>query len=230
MAQHDGPYDGRRERDTPKVSRGSKEMEDCMGNEVTPFLQELRVKPLEDFHCLSTFRSGVESMDSFIRGDFRLSVENHYCSAYIVKYQEEIVAVFALSFDSLDLDSDDKEELETGLSDAGRPDVDWNYKDTFYAKPRYPALDIAYLAVQEKWRGHGVGNLLLDTIAEQARSQTFAGCQFLTVEALATKEYSAVGFYSHCGFAPNELRNPNKDTLRMYRTLYEKDEEIDYED
>ncbi|MBO5627074.1 MAG: GNAT family N-acetyltransferase [Prevotella sp.] len=197
-----------------------------MGNEVTSFLQELHVKPLEDFHCLNEFHSGVESMDNFIRGDFRLSVENHYCSAYIVKYQEEIVAVFALSFDSLDLDIDDKEYLETGMSGVGTPDIDWNYKDIFYAKPRYPALDIAYLAVQKKWRGRGVGNLLLDTIAEQARSQTFAGCQFLTVEALATKEYSAVGFYTRCGFTPNELRNPNKDTLRMYRTLYEKDEEL----
>lgn len=195
-------------------------MEDSMGDEVTLFLNELRVKPLEDFHCLNTFSSGIEAMDTFIRSDFRLSVENHYCSAYIVKHQEDIVAVFALSFDSLDLDTDDKEDLQTGMSSTGSPDIDWNYKDTFYAKPRYPALDIAYLAVQEQWRGRGVGSLLLDTIAEQARNQSFAGCQFLTVEALATSEYSAVGFYSRCGFTPNELKKPYKDTLRMFRTLY----------
>lgn len=195
-------------------------MEDSMGDEVTLFLNELRVKPLEDFHCLNTFSSGIEAMDTFIRSDFRLSVENHYCSAYIVKHQEDIVAIFALSFDSLDLDTDDKEELQAGMSSTGSPDIDWNYKDTFYAKPRYPALDIAYLAVQEQWRGRGVGSLLLDTIAEQARNQSFAGCQFLTVEALATSEYSAVGFYSRCGFTPNELKKPYKDTLRMFRTLY----------
>lgn len=61
-----------------------------------------------------------------------------------------MVAVFALSFDSLDLDSDDKEELQMGISTTGTPNIDWNYKDTFYAKPRYPALDIADLAVQKK--------------------------------------------------------------------------------
>ena len=126
-----------------------------MGEQVNSFLQELRVKPLHDFHCLETFCSGVESMDIFIRNDFRMSVENHYCAAYVVTYQDEVVAVFALSFDSLDLDSDDKEELEAGISSTGTPDVDWNYKDTFYSKPRYPALDIAYLAVQGKWRGQG---------------------------------------------------------------------------
>ena len=197
-----------------------------MGDEVTSFLNELHIKPLDNFHCLATFCSGVDSMDNFIKSDFRLSVENHYCSAYIVKHQEVIVAVFALSFDSLDLDTDDKEDLETGMSSTGSPDIDSNYKDTFYAKPRYPALDIAYLAVQKQWRGRGVGNLLIDAIAEQARNQSFAGCQFLTVEALATNEYSAVGFYSRCGFTANEVKNPNKDTLRMYRTLYEKEEEL----
>lgn len=132
--------------------------------------------------------------------------------AYVVIHQDEVVAVFALSFDSLDLDSDDKDELETGMASTGTPEVDWNYKDIFYAKPRYPALDIAYLAVQKKWRNKHIGRYIIKTIAEQARTQTFAGCQFLTVEALATGEYSAVGFYQRCGFTANEIRKPYKDT------------------
>lgn len=200
-------------------------MEDSMGSEMTPQLQELRVVPLNDFNCLDNFFSGIESMDTFIQGDFRMSVENHYCMAYIVLYGDEIVAVFALSFDSLDLDADDKEELQTGISLTGVPDIEWNYRNTFYSKSRYPALDIAYLAIQQKWRGKKVGRHLLNIIAEQARVQTFAGCQFLTVEALATKEYSAVGFYEHCGFTANEVKKPYKDTLRMFRTLYEAIEE-----
>ena len=197
-----------------------------MDNQINMLTGNIDIVPLEDFHCLSTFCSGVESMDIFIRSDFRLSVENHYCTAYLAKHGEEVVAVFALSFDSLDLDTDDKDELYMGMSSTGTPDIDWNYRDTFYAKPRYPALDIAYLAVQKEWRGKHIGHYLLEMIAEQARSQNFAGCQFLTVEALATSEYSAVGFYSHCGFTANEVKNPNKDTLRMYRTLYEKEEEL----
>ena len=169
-------------------------------------------------------------MDVFIHNDFPFSVENHFCVAYIAKYNEEIVVVFALSFDSLDLDSDDKEELLSGISSTGTPEIDWNYKDTFYGKPRYPALDIAYLAVQEKWRNNHIGHYLISQIAEQARTQSFAGCQFLTVEALATREYSAVGFYERCGFTANELRKPYKDTLRMYRTLYASEDETSYND
>ena len=182
---------------------------------------------ITDFHCLSSFFSGVEAMDIFIQGDFRMSVENHYCTAYGIWYKEELVAIYALSFDSLDLDSDDKEELETGMSSAGTPEVDWDYRETFYAKPRYPALDIAYLAVKQEYRGNNVGHAIVEMIAEQARTQTFAGCQFLTVEALATKEYSAVGFYERCGFTANEVRKPYKDTLRMFRTLYANSEEME---
>ena len=70
---------------------------------------------ISDFHRLSTFRSGVEAMDKFIQSDFRMSVENHYCSAYGIWYKKELIAIYALSFDSLDLDSDDKEELELEL-------------------------------------------------------------------------------------------------------------------
>ncbi len=185
----------------------------------------LTSEKITDFHCLDTFFSGVEAMDRFIQSDFRMSVENHYCSAYGVWYKEELVAIYALSFDSLDLDYDDKRELETGFSSTGTPNVDWNYKDTFYAKPRYPALDIAYLAVRKEYRGNRVGQSIVEMIAERARTQSFAGCQFLTVEALATKEYSAVGFYQRCGFAANEVRKPYKDTLRMFRTLYTNNEE-----
>jgi len=192
-------------------------------------IQQLVSKKITDFHCLDTFHSGIESMDKFIREDFRISVENHYCSAFGIWYEEELVAVYALSFDSLDLDSDDKEELLTGISSTGVPDVNFNYENTFYSKPRYPALDIAYLAVQEQYRGQGIGTAIIELIADETRTQTFAGCQFLTVEALATREYSAVGFYERCGFTPNELKNPNKDTLRMYMTLYAKSEEWEEE-
>ena len=191
-----------------------------MENEIGSILKSAIIEPITDIHLLTPFHSGVKAMDDFIQGDFRLSIENHYCVAYAVKYGEELVAIFALSFDSLDLDADDKEELQTGLSSTGTPDIDWNYKDLFYAKSRYPALDIAYLAVKEEYRNKGIGRFIIGQIAEQARSQKFAGCQFLTVEALATKECNAIGFYERCGFTANEIRKPYKDTLRMFRTLY----------
>ena len=48
-----------------------------------------------------------------------------------------------------------------------------DFQETFYAKPRYPAMDIAYLAIQEKWRGKHIGDFLIKQIADLARRQTF---------------------------------------------------------
>lgn len=182
--------------------------------------QDIRISLLSDFEKVHSFQSGIKQMDSFIQSRLELSNRNHYCTTYEVESQGSLIGIFALSFDSLDLDIDDKDELIHGISSAQAPSVDYDYQDTFWAKPRYPALDIAYLAVHENWRRRGIGRLLIDAIAEKARTQNLAGCQFLTVEALKTPEYSAIGFYSKCGFAACEFPNPNKDTLRMYRTLY----------
>lgn len=57
-------------------------------------LRQVVIEPIKDFHCLSDFHSGIETMDTFIHGDFQLSVENHYCSAYSVKHHDEIIAIF----------------------------------------------------------------------------------------------------------------------------------------
>ena len=64
-----------------------------MDNQINTLTGNIDIVPLEDFHCLNSFSSGVESMDIFIRGDFRMSVENHYCSAYGVWLGDELVAV-----------------------------------------------------------------------------------------------------------------------------------------
>lgn len=43
-------------------------------------------------------------MDKFIHDGLDISIRNHYCNAYQVKDESSLViAVFALSFDSLDL-------------------------------------------------------------------------------------------------------------------------------
>lgn len=180
----------------------------------------LTIEKLDDIRELHGFRCGVDSMDCFIQNGLIQSIENHFCRAYIAKLEGETIAVFALSYDSIDLDVEDKAELIEGISNAATPKLSVDYKETFYSKRRFPALDIAYLAVKQEYRNCGIGESLIEIIAEKTIEQDFAGCQFLSVEALRTVDYSAVGFYLKCGFAANELPNANKDTLRMFRTLY----------
>lgn len=182
--------------------------------------RDLTISCVQDTAFLQDFRCGISRMDDFIQNGLRLSIESNFCRLYQVKSGEETVAFFSLSFDALFLDSDDKGDLQN----QGSIQLDTNYEETFWSKRHYPALEISYLAVREDLRGAGIGAFLVEEIVELAGRQDLAGCQFVTVEALTCAEsnddYTAVGFYSKMGFVPCEYRNPNKDTLRMYRTLY----------
>lgn len=183
---------------------------------------ELSIEQLTDIRCLHDFRCGISAMDHFIQNGLDLSVCHHYCRAYVVKSQDEIIALFALSFDALDLDADDKDDLMSGISSTDTPNLTEDYKEIFLNKPHYPALEIAYLAVDQRHARQGLGRITIESIVGKAQTQDLAGCQFLTVEALHIKEYSAVEFYYKCGFSPCEYPSPTKGTLRMFRTLYTK--------
>lgn len=179
----------------------------------------LIIKPLEDISVLSGFHCGIQAMDNFIHDGLEESIRNHYCNSYSVYLDSTLVAMFALGFDSLELDSDSIDEMVEGIS-TNKPELSKNYVDTFLSKHHYPALEIAYLAVEQQHRNKGIGQAIVNAIADMAQKQKMASCMFLTVEAYIEKDYSAVPFYNVCGFEPCEYRNPNKETLRMYKTLY----------
>ncbi len=180
---------------------------------------KLTITHLNDVSQLADFNCGIDEMDVFIHNDMHLSLQNHYCNAYIVHIGDTPVAMFALGFDSLTLDADSVQEMRLGQS-ANKPDVSQNYCETFFSKLHYPALEISYIAIDKKYRNMGIGSTLVDEIARMALNQDMAGCMFLTVEAYKRHDYSAVGFYNKCRFEPCELPNPNKTTLRMFRALY----------
>lgn len=137
-----------------------------------------------------------------------------------VNNSENTIVFYALNFDSLDLDEDDKMDSKSGISSAETPNIDEEYEDMFWNKQHYPAMEISYLAVNQEHRHQGHGKAMIQDIIERVRRQTLAGCQFLTVHALSTQSYSSVDFYNKQGFSPCEYPNPAKDTCRMYRYLY----------
>ena len=88
-------------------------------------------------------------------------------------------------------------------------------------KYSYPALEITYFAIDKNYRGQGLGRELIEVIVERAKTQDVAACLFLTVNALHTKEYSAVGFYEKCKFAKLSPV-PQMDVWPMYKTIWVK--------
>jgi len=180
---------------------------------------DLYFERIDNASIFDEFNSGLDVMDRFIHSGLQWCIDYHYCVVYGVKEQDEIVAIVALGCDKLELSVDDKEEIQMGI--FPKPEIDVNYHDTFWAKSGYPAIEISYLAVRKDKRHSGIGEYIIEAIGQRVLDSRFnmAGCQFLTVEAYRKGENSAVGFYSKCDFVAVEEPNPNKDTLRMYKTI-----------
>ena len=177
---------------------------------------------IADFESLKSFSCGIESLNDFIHSGLEVYSKNHYCSAYSVlakNASKDIVAIFALAFDSIVLDSDDFDEMNSGFSETQRPKIEENYRIEFENKSVYPALEIAYLAVRNDCQHNNLGKAIVDEIAEYAKRQTLAGCVFLTVKAYHTDRHSAVGFYQKCHFA-KLTPLPQGEVWPMFRTLW----------
>lgn len=89
------------------------------------------VSIISDFGSLKSFSCGIQPLDEFIHSELEIYSKNHYCSAYSVSTKDrsdDIVAVFALAFDSIGLESDDFEEMNSGISDTWRPKVEENHR------------------------------------------------------------------------------------------------------
>ncbi len=180
------------------------------------------VSIISDFGSLKSFSCGIQPLDEFIHSELEIYSKNHYCSAYSVstKYKsDDVVAVFALAFDSIGLESDDFEEMNSGISDTWRPKVEEDHRIKFENKSVYPAIEIAYLAVREDYQHKNLGKAIVDEIAEYAKRQTLAGCVFLTVKAYHTSSHSALGFYQRCHFAKLTPRQQGE-VWPMFRTLW----------
>lgn len=130
------------------------------------------------------------------------------------------MAIFALSNDSIDLGTDDFEDMRTGAAGTSLPAMDEPFRQHFEEKYTYPALEITYLAVSKQYQRKDIGTAIIGEIAQLAREQNLFGCIFLTVKALHTKTYSAKAFYEKNDFALLSP-TPSFDTWPMYRTLWE---------
>ena len=181
---------------------------------------DLSFERIDEASVLSGFYCGILSMDVFIHEKLQEYLNQADCAAYVIKAGNEIVAMLCLGSDTLILDDDDKDEMKSGI--IPKPDVALKSQQ-FLAEKEFPAIEITYLAVDQKWRGQGIGEYIISQVEKKVQRDN-PECEFLTVEAYKTVGYSAVGFYLKCSFTPAETPLGYKDTLRMYKVLRPKTE------
>jgi GNAT superfamily N-acetyltransferase len=183
--------------------------------------EEYTIEHLTNFEELSGFYTGKVEMDEFIHNHLKDCEETHYCKTFCVRQKtgNAIIAMFALAFDSVDIEMDDFHDMRIGAAGTSVPSVKESYREQFEQKSTYPALEITYLAVDKKYQCLHVGSALIEQIILMARSQKLAGCVFLTTKAWHISNYSAVGFYEKNQFA-KLTPIPQMEVWPMYRTIW----------
>jgi len=184
-------------------------------------LEEYKIEHLTSFEELTEFYTGKQQMDDFLHNHLQDCEESHYCRTFCVrlKANRTIVAIFALAFDSVDIASDDFDDMRMGAAGTELPAVKAHFREQFEQKYTYPALEVAYLAIDKKFQNLHLGSALIEEIAAMARLQSIAGCVFLTVRAWHTSDYSAVPFYEKNQFA-KLTPVPQMDVWPMYKTIW----------
>ena len=106
-------------------------------------LNSLTIRILDNVSQLDDFNCGIKAMDDFIHSGLANSVRNHYCNLYSVTLDNEIVAMFSLSFDSLELDLDSLEEILDNQSSSNKPNLSSNHSRK--PKPQKSLVSIVLL-------------------------------------------------------------------------------------
>ncbi len=171
----------------------------------------IRIERAADTTALSNFRCGVKSMDDFIHdkeNGLDKFIQLRLSNLWIVYEGSKAVAFFALSKDALMLNSEDRRNMEHKEQNAAILPSSSGDADKFWDKEKYPAFEIDYLAVCKEKRDNPndhLGTYIIEEICRMAEADIFSATLFLTVEALDTKEYSAVDFYRNCDFEFSEV-------------------------
>ena len=126
---------------------------------------------------------------------------------YVVEDSEthDILAYFSLLNDKIEREIADKQvwnRLSRQIPNAKR-------------RSSYPGLKIGRLAVSTGLQGSGLGKKIINFIQLMFFDKRYAGCRFITVDALKTAEE----FYRKCRFLPPNNPEPEEETILMFFDL-----------
>ncbi|MCL6638347.1 MAG: GNAT family N-acetyltransferase [Firmicutes bacterium] len=147
-------------------------------------LTEDEIRDLANFDC------DDEEMNRFFRIEAFDEQERGMNTTILLYYRGELAAACSICCDAISLSKQEKEE-------EGVP----------YAK--VPAIKIARLGRDIKFKGLGFGRLLIDYVKSTAfdLNDETVGVRFLTLDAYPQK----IGYYEALGFVKNQNKRPSRD-------------------
>ena len=167
------------------------------------------LRRLEENDTVSKFDCGDEDLNDFIFGDAMLYFKVRLATSYVLenKNTKDTIGYFSLAHDRI------------SLTDFPSNSAYNRFRKQFFAQGKmfksYPALKICRLATDKKFRGEGIGTMMVNMIIASYKSDNKAGCRFITVDAYA----DALPFYYKQGFLPLSKEDEGSPTRLLYFDL-----------
>jgi predicted GNAT family N-acyltransferase len=168
-------------------------------------LNVIDIVKLKEDTVIQPFESEDKDLNDFLLNDAKNYLKSMLAVTYLLQVNNEIVAYFSLSNDSLIKNNDEKST--------------WNKINRAVPNEKrrrtYPAVKIGRLAVAKKYAGMGLGHHIILAVREMYYEPQQAGCRFLTVDAYR----DVLPFYQKNYFKFLTDQDLDDDTRAMYFDL-----------
>ena len=171
--------------------------------------EDIVLRRLGEEDVISKFDCGDEDLNDFIFNDALLYYKVRLATSYVLedKNTKDTIGYFSLAHDRI------------SLTDFPTNSAYNRFRKQFFAQGKmfksYPALKICRLATDKKFRGEGLGTMMVNMIITSYKSDNKAGCRFITVDAYA----EALPFYYKLGFLPLSKEDEDAPTRLLYFDL-----------
>ena len=166
-------------------------------------------RKLDEHDAVEFFDCGDEDLNDFILNDASLYYKARLSTSYVLedKSTGDTIGYFSLAHDRI------------SLTDFPSNSSYNRFRKQFFAQGKmfksYPAIKICRLATSLRYRGEGIGTMIINMIIASYQQDNKAGCRFVTVDAYA----SALPFYYSLGFLPLSKEDEGADTRLLYFDL-----------
>lgn len=158
--------------------------------------QDLEYHLFDEKSNIQTFHCSNQDLDEFLKKDALQYTQENWAITRLVYDRGQLIGYFTLAADSIEVDA----IIADGVT---------------YPHRRYPAIKLARLAVDDRWRRNGYGkNILLKSLIVALTLSKYVGIKYLTVDS----EPESVDFYRKYGFINAKRRI--YETIPLYKILH----------
>lgn len=156
---------------------------------------------IKEFDCKD------DDLNNFLFDDAKSHIGQLFSVTYLLEKDGKTIAFFSLVNDKIKIEDTDS---KTYWKKKVGKNVPYNKK-----RKDYPAVKIGRLAVDEVYKGHKIGTIILDYIKIWFLDKNKTGCRFVTVDAYE----KSLGFYEKNEFDYLTNNDKGKETRVMYYDL-----------